>query len=79
MWLRLHYRSSCFAFASLVEIQTIYTSSSCLQYLSVCLQNCQWLWGSTVRLPKPTHCPVHQEAKDHQQIPHEEVSLQTDK
>lgn len=41
----------------------------------VSLQYCQWLRRSVVCLPEQTDCPVHQEAKGHQQIPHEEVSL----
>lgn len=37
-------------------------------------QHRQWLRRGSVRLPEQADRPVHEEAKGHQQVPHEEVS-----
>lgn len=50
--------------------------SSFLQLILVhlSLQHRQWIRRGFIRLPEQTDCPVHEETKDHQQVPHEEVS-----
>lgn len=50
--------------------------SSFLQLIlvHVSLQHRQWIRRGFIRLPEQTDCPVHEETKGNQQVPHEEVS-----
>lgn len=50
--------------------------SSFLQLIlvHVSLQHRQWIRRGFIRLPEQADCPVHEETKGHQQVPHEEVS-----